>query len=485
VATPSGGKPIDQGILAWAKGKYADWFGPNLPQPISAPEGTPPRQFDYPVGYNINIQPRNLEAVPFSQMRNLADSYDLVRLCIETRKDQLAKMKWDFAVKREPEETAKDFKQRNLKDGRLKELREFFQSPDKEHTWHEWCRLVMEEVLVIDALSITPLSALDGTLWESGKPLSLDVIDGSTIARKIDATGRTPQVPAVAYQQIIKGIPSCDFTKDQLIYKARNIRAHKFFGFSPVEQIILTINIGLRKQISTLDYYTEGNVPEAICMVPKEWSADQITEFQDWFDSKLAGNQAMRRRMTFVPEAGQITFTRDPKLKDEFDEWLIRVICYAFSLSPQPFIKEMNRATAETSVEQAKAEGLAPILLFFEDLINSIVLKYWGYDDVEFSWQAAEDQNPAEMAKIDDQYLRNGTVNIDEVRESLGKEPLADGSGKRNNVYTAMGITPIDTAIENADNPPEPDPNKQLVNGGEKKPPPPKPKKIWRQRPVQ
>jgi hypothetical protein len=61
------------------------WFGPDLPMQPSAPAGTPPRTLDYPVGYNINIQPRNMEPISFDQMRSLADSFDLVRLCNETR----------------------------------------------------------------------------------------------------------------------------------------------------------------------------------------------------------------------------------------------------------------------------------------------------------------------------------------------------------------------------------------------------------------
>ena len=75
------------------------WFGPDLPMAPSAPAGTPPRTLDYPVGYNINIQPRNMEPISFDQMRSLADSFDLVRLCIETRKDQVSRMPWAFRVK--------------------------------------------------------------------------------------------------------------------------------------------------------------------------------------------------------------------------------------------------------------------------------------------------------------------------------------------------------------------------------------------------
>jgi len=65
-----------------------------------AVESDAPRTLDYPVGYNINIQPRNMEPISFDQMRSLADSFDLVRLCIETRKDQVSRMPWAFRMRR-------------------------------------------------------------------------------------------------------------------------------------------------------------------------------------------------------------------------------------------------------------------------------------------------------------------------------------------------------------------------------------------------
>jgi hypothetical protein len=45
---------------------------------------------------------------------------------------------------------------------------------------------------------------------------------------------------------------------------------------------------------------------------------------------------------TFIP-------TREIELKGAFDEWLARVVCFAFSISPQAFSEAMNRATAETA----------------------------------------------------------------------------------------------------------------------------------------
>lgn len=425
------------------------WFGPDLPMAPSAPAGTPPRTLDYPVGYNINIQPRNMEPISFDQMRSLADSFDLVRLCIETRKDQVSRMPWAFRLKTQPGAPKRSVNTSNRaiggnddeeKDPRLTQLTNFFSYPDREHSWQQWVRLLLEDLFVLDAPVLVPIVSPEGELWSAGKTLyALEVIDGSTIARKIDAMGRTPAAPAIAYQQILKGLPAVDFTADQLIYRPRNVRAHKFFGFSPVEQIILTINIGLRRQIHLLNYYTEGNVPEALAQVPKEWSADQISEFQEWFDSALAGNSARRRRITFVPECGNLQFTRDPMLKDALDEWITRIVCYAFGLSPQQFVSVMNRATAETSVEQAAAEGLVPILGYLADIINLIVNRYFGFSDIEFVWEQDRTLNALDQAKVDDIYVRAGVLSIDEVRESLGKHSIGVG----NAVITTHGAFPL------------------------------------------
>jgi hypothetical protein len=440
--------PIEPGLIARLGRRLRTgidaWFGPDLPMPISAPPGTPPRTTDYPVAYNINIQPRNLEAISFPQMRSLSDSFDLVRLCIETRKDQVSRMPWSFRRKKASASRIAP-PPNDESSPHAEELTAFFSSPDGEHTWQQWVRLLLEDLLVLDAPAIVPLASSDGELWSPGKPMcALEVVDGATIARKIDAMGRTPAPPAIAYQQVLKGLPAVDFTRDQLIYRPRNVRSHKFFGFSPVEQIILTINIGLRRQMHLLNYYTEGNVPEAIAQVPKDWSADQITEFQNWFDSALAGNLATRRRITFVPECGEIQFTRDPMLKDPLDEWITRIVCYAFGLSPQQFVSNMNRATAETSVEQAAAEGLMPILCYLSDTINFIVQRYFGYRDVEFVWEQDRSVNSLDQARIDEIYVRSGVLSIDEVRQELGKHPI----GATNAVITATGFVAVSATAD-------------------------------------
>ncbi len=66
---------------------------------------------------------------------------------------------------------------------------------------------------------------------------------------------------------------------------------------------------------------------------------------------------------TFIP-------TKETELKSAFDEWLARVVCFAFSVSPQPFTDHVNRATAETAQAAALAEGLAPIQNWVKQLVD-------------------------------------------------------------------------------------------------------------------
>ena len=78
---------------------------------------------------------------------------------------------------------------------------------------------------------------------------------GATIKPLIGEDGRAPEAPDPAYQQILHGVPAADFSADELLYLPRNVRTHKLYGMSPVEQIALTVNIALRRDVATLDYY--------------------------------------------------------------------------------------------------------------------------------------------------------------------------------------------------------------------------------------
>ncbi|HVI52921.1 MAG TPA: phage portal protein [Candidatus Sulfotelmatobacter sp.] len=415
-----GGIDIEPGLLTrvaqglrWVVGGKApeDWFGPMDPLPPAAPQAAG-RQFDYPVGYNLVTQPRQSEPIGFEQLRGLADAYDLMRLAIETRKDQIAKMGWVIRPRiglNGAPRTAHD-------DPRIAAAADFFARPDGEHGWDSWLRMLIEDLLVIDAATVYPRRD------QAGRLLALEPIDGATIKRVLDERGRTPVPPYPAYQQVLKGLPAVDYRSDELYYLPRNVRSHRVYGYSPVEQVVMTVNIALRRQLHQLQYYTEGNVPEALIGVPETWTPDQIGQFQAYWDALLEGDSAQRRHARFVPATISKSFvqTKDAGLKDDYDEWLARIVCFAFSLSPQALVKEMNRATAETAHDQALQEGLLPLMRWVKDLVDRALRDGFGWSDLEFAWQEASDLDPLTQAKIAQVYLAAGVLSPAEVRAGLG-----------------------------------------------------------------
>ena len=71
---------IAQGIRYGITGVAPDnFFGPSQPLAPVAQDKSEGRAFDFPVGLNLRVTPRNTEFNPFSTMRQLADGYDLLR----------------------------------------------------------------------------------------------------------------------------------------------------------------------------------------------------------------------------------------------------------------------------------------------------------------------------------------------------------------------------------------------------------------------
>lgn len=419
-------------------GTGADWFGPLNPMAPVAPEDVKGRILDFPSGYNLNVRPRSYEAITFPMLRAFADSYDLLRILIETRKDQMARLKWNL-VPRDKKMLQRGAVIPGDIEARISEIQQFFLMPDKEHFWDEWLRLLLEDLFVIDAPTLYRRKTIGGDLY------ALQPLDGGTIKRVIDDFGNTPEPPTPAYQQVLKGYPAVDYTTDELIYRPRVRRTHKIYGYSPVEQIVMTINIGMRRQTWQLQSFTEGNIPEALIGTPATWTPDQVRQFQDWFDSMLQGNTGERRRARFVPgdvAKGYIP-TKPTELFGAAEEWLVRVMCYAFNVSPQPFVNMMNRATAETAQETAVAEGLAPIQNWVKGLMDLILIKDFNSPDLEFRWLEEEELDPNIKSQIIDREQAAGRLTFNEARKEQGLDPFDHPDADRPMFKTATGYVPI------------------------------------------
>src|ERR1700691_4799971 len=161
---PEGGKvtPIPSGVISRItqaaryviSGVAPDaWFGPFQPLRPMAPAEVKGRTWDYPTGLNLNYTPRVDEGISFADMRGLADNCDVLRAVIETRKDQIAALDWSVKV-RPAEGDNKRVTATADQQKRIGKITAFMESPDKEHGFDQWTRMLLEDVFVIDAASV-------------------------------------------------------------------------------------------------------------------------------------------------------------------------------------------------------------------------------------------------------------------------------------------------------------------------------------------
>src|SRR5437764_7694706 len=127
-------------------GLSGGWFTPDLPPYAQQPQ-TAGRRLDYLSGYNIATRPRRDTGIDFQTLRNFAYYYDILRLLIERRKDQIATFDWSIMPTDEAYHAAgADMGALNE---RANAATAFFKSPDGRNSWNTWLRAVLEDMLVL------------------------------------------------------------------------------------------------------------------------------------------------------------------------------------------------------------------------------------------------------------------------------------------------------------------------------------------------
>jgi Phage portal protein len=431
------------------------WFGPWQPlQPLAPTDpqaGVVGRQYDYENGLNLNYVPRSTEPIDFDTLRALANNCDVLRAVIEARKDLLSGLDWvirtrnlddgapsQVAVPR-PKRTKSGQVVNAINSGasadqleRIKNITDFLQYPDRENSWDQWSRALHEEKFVIDAATVYRRRTRGGKLY------ALELMDGATIKPLITATGRRPVSPDPAFQQVLHGIPAVNYTREELLYMPKNVRVNHLYGYGPVEQILVTVNTAIRRSVFQLEFYREGSTPDAWVGLPPEWNLTQVKQFQKYMDSLLSGQLGERRKVRFMPGNFKYQETKPFDLKDMYDEWLARIICFTFSVSPEPFVQHISRSSGQTSRNRALEEGLLPDQRWFKQLVDRVIREDFGSTDLEFVYLEDREQDPSAQANIDVAYAKGAIKAIDEVRELRGLDPLG-GAYSRPMLATAQG----------------------------------------------
>lgn len=480
---------------------------PLIPALINRPraEGrADPRRYEFPVAWNLQIQEQR--AVPFRVLRDVADQADIVRKCVEVVKSALLGQEWDISITDDAvahvmaEQNISSLKAnqhlREMMREDIAKLKDFWRSPDRINgmSFHEWLGVLLEEVLVIDALSIYPNRSYDKRLH------SLEILDGATIKPLLDSRGGRPLPPNPAFQQILWGFPrgeftaapdaDGEFTADDLVYSPKTRRPFTPYGFSPVERCLPLVDLYLKRIQWFRTEFTDGVIPDMLMKSDMDYGDNPglLKGYEDIFNDQMAGNLEQRRRMRLLPAGFDpvITRTAEAKYSSEFDEFLIKSICGHFGVlptqigfTPRSGMGGSGHQTGEK--DSAETFGLRPMITWIIDLLNGLSYRFLGMShDLTFVFEDGTETDQREMAERRQIELFSGQKTWNEARTEMGL-PLFDFEEADLPIVVAgRTILPLQAAFEavaiNPDGTAAPSPMEPGVEGDPPVLPPQEPK---------
>jgi hypothetical protein len=388
-------------------------MGPGRPTNPYSGYSTRPRANDFPVGVNISSNGRAAWHRPsFDTLKAITDAYDVSRMCVNHKIDELRSMEPLFAVadgftgdEREAVETAKTVLAR----------------PDRVLPYDSWLSKWLEGAMRYDA---APLYRRRNRL---GQVIGLESLDGPTIMPYVDEHGRRPEAPAPAFYQVIRGQIHDWYTVEDIEYPLFRPQADSPFGLAPIESILLTANTDIRFQWWFLNTFTEGNIPAAYGEAPPDASSpDQVAEWQDYWDAVIEGDQTQQHKVKWVPAGTKIQPIRENSFDIDFAEYLMSRTAAAYGVVPQDLglVKDVNRSSGEVQVDIQFRVNTLPWVRYVEGTLTRYLQEDLGLP-VKVNLNTGRDKEDrvaeAEAWQI---YINSGMASADEGRQELLGLPI-------------------------------------------------------------
>lgn len=441
-------------------------MGPGEPAE-NFPLGGEPRQWVYRVGRNFPTTPDTDRGISGALLRMLADSSWLVRRCIEIRKHELCALDWDIVPRGQ---NAKERRVNAVKhDALIRHLRDFFRYPEAYFSydygerdpatgvevgtwqrrgllgWQDWLNSCLEEYFVGDWLALWPQRTLGNEM------LGFRRVDGSTIKALVDLDGRIPPPPMPAWQQYLYGVPRASWSADEFYFLPRDVRTPTVFGFSPVQQSLVMINLALKVDQWNTAAYTESTIPIGLLETPEGFTVDQIHDVADFLNGAVS-DLAARMRVYPVPHGTKWQAIKPFDFNSEFAYFLVEGVAGCLDVQAQELgivrqtggLGSKGHAEAQEAVRRRKS--FIPTARWIEAWMTRLINEQWrreGGGDLEFRFVDLvhdEQQAKVEAMKV---AILTGQKSIDEVCEEQG-EP---GPGYGRVMETAQGLLFLDQGM--------------------------------------
>ena len=433
---------------------WGDPFPPGRPLDPFYGYARPARTWDYPVGANVQLTPRQ-GRIPFSVIKSIHESYYASMIIVKHLIYDVCSLDYQWIP---PENTQEDATED------IKKAEKFFAYPDGRKAFRSWLAEYLQDVIRYDAGALYIRRNL------KGKPIALEVVAGPTIMPLIDFFGRSPRdevdedtsqkiremgglwdgktVPA--YLQIIEGMPWDWLRAEDMIYEQINPLPESPYGLAPLESVLMQANTDIRFQWNLLQYFTEGTIPAGFMEAPPDLTdPNQVITWQNYWDSFMLGNQARLNQVVWVPNGANFTAIKKHEFNSEFSLYLMRCTAAAYGVVPNDlgFTEDVNKSVGEIQVDVQFRVGTLPIVRFVESILNTFTQYHLGLQArIQFDTGQGT-QHRLERAQADDIYIKNGTLSNDEVRMKLGRRISKKNPVPRVFDNTRSGPIPLSSII--------------------------------------
>lgn len=448
-------------------------FGPNrplYPAPIDRPRkdtGRPePRLTEYPVAWNLPGNGQRL--TPWATLRGAAEMIDIVRRCIEIRKQHIVGLDWAFslteksvfnAYEADPSkgriDVEAELRQKFLPE--IDRLTQFWMEPWKAQGWDfiQWVKALMEEHLVCDGVPVYP------SCTYGGEVLGLEILDATTIKPLLDWRGARPQQPYPAYQQNIQGyvrgefhatgtdlgngdvLVESGFLADQLFYYVGNTRSFTPYGYSAVEQALISARLYLKRQGWMLAEYDDGSTP-LMWLVPAVGSGAgkdgalnglnprQRRQWEDALNDDLAGQTAARHRIKMTPPGfSPIPMASvDERYKPEYDLYLVKMLAGHFGVTSTELGFSEAKGLGNSGLhegQEATQDRVAtqPDVRMVASIINKLSRDFLKCPpEIEFKFTDPANEDTVAEDGVRAAQRERGTITLNDDRKAIGLAPL-------------------------------------------------------------
>ena len=449
-------------------------LSPIQPMPIDMPgdSGRPgPRRRQYPVGWNLPVGQPGSEGgsgklAPFDVLYKYADIFSVGRTCINIRRDEMAGLSWDIGPTADAQAdtkgdrgAAKDMRQRAAK------IVSWFKRIDSNYYgFQNWFTAALEQQIVIDALSLyLAPTRVDGKGLFGSDLAELQLLDGSTVRPLYDIHGARPGGGLPAYQQFLYGVPRSEYTAimsgedldemaadladagiddgtepvheyrgDQLLYLPRLPRISSPYGFSPVEQALVPITLGMMRQNYLIDYYQEGSIPGQFVIAGDQYvTPAQQRQLQDTLNA-IAGDTAWKHRIIVLPPGSKSEAQKNMDGQFQLDQVIAEQVAMIMHVQPHeigitPGGKSGGlggKGVAEQQQSSVAEQRTEPDRKWWkESCFDLIIQQVFGQEDLEWKWidfENEKDENGS--AQTAQTRIFSGQSTIDQELIEQGKD---------------------------------------------------------------